>query len=197
MGGFKEAIISVQGEGAFALLKYEGGGHRVQRVPETEAQGRVHTSAATVAVLPEAEEYDVEIKPQDIRVETIKATGPVGQNVNKTESAIRILHLATGLIVHVGDEKSQYKNKSKALRVLRTRLYELKKREEDEARAKERKGQVGSGDRSERIRTYNFPQDRCTDHRLNRNFSLSDIIAGKLDKLFEGLQAYGKEEALR
>lgn len=192
-GGIKEVILSVQGAGAFSALKFEGGGHRVQRVPETENQGRVHTSAATVAVLPEAEEYEVEIKPQEIRIDTVRATGPGGQNVNKTDSAVRITHLPTGLIVHIADEKSQHKNKSKAMRVLRSRLYELKKREEDEARAAERKGQVGSGDRSERIRTYNFPQDRCTDHRLNRNFSLSDIIDGKMDKLVDALHEYGKQ----
>ena len=195
-GGFKEAIVSVQGEGAYSALKLEGGGHRVQRVPETETQGRVHTSAATVAVMPEAEEYEVEIKPQDIIIDCVRATGPGGQNVNKTDSVVRIRHLETGLIVHVADEKSQYKNKSKAMRVLRSRLYELKKRQEDEARAAERKGQVGSGDRSERIRTYNFPQDRCSDHRLNRNFSLGDIIAGKMDKLIEALQEYAKEQDL-
>ncbi|GHS97740.1 peptide chain release factor 1 [Planctomycetales bacterium] len=195
-GGIKEVVVSVQGAGAFSALKYEGGGHRVQRVPETENQGRIHTSAATVAVLPEVEEYEIEIKPQDLRIETIKSTGPGGQNVNKTESAIRILHIPTGLIVHVGDEKSQNKNKSKAMRVLRARLSEMKKREEEAARAKERREQVGSGDRSERIRTYNFPQDRCSDHRLNRNFSLSDIIAGKLDKLVEALQEYDKQQAM-
>ncbi|MDR0867647.1 MAG: peptide chain release factor 1 [Planctomycetota bacterium] len=195
-GGIKEVVVSVQGAGAFSALKYEGGGHRVQRVPETENQGRIHTSAATVAVLPEVEEYEIEIKPQDLRIETIKSTGPGGQNVNKTESAIRILHLPTGLIVHVGDEKSQNKNKSKAMRVLRARLSEMKKREEEAARAKERREQVGSGDRSERVRTYNFPQDRCSDHRLNRNFSLSDIIAGKLDKLVEALQEYDQQQAM-
>lgn len=192
-GGFKEVIISVQGEGAFSALKFEGGGHRVQRVPATESQGRIHTSAATVAVMPEAEEYEVDIKPQDIRLETVRATGPGGQSVNTTDSAVRITHLETGLIVHVADEKSQLKNKAKAMRVLRSRLYELKQREEAEARAAERKGQVGSGDRSERVRTYNFPQDRCTDHRLGKNFSLADIISGKMQKLIDGLLEYGKQ----
>ncbi len=191
-GGFKEIILSVQGEGAFAALKFEGGGHRVQRVPATESQGRIHTSAATVAVMPEAEEYEVEIKPQDIRVETVRATGPGGQSVNTTDSAVRITHLETGLIVHVADEKSQLKNKQKAMRVLRTRLYELKVRQEEEARAAERKGQVGSGDRSERVRTYNYPQDRCTDHRLGKNFSLTDIINGKMQKLVDALIEYGR-----
>ena len=195
-GGFKEVIISVQGEGAFSALKYEGGGHRVQRVPATESQGRIHTSAATVAVMPEAEEYEVEIKPQDIRVETVRATGPGGQSVNTTDSAVRITHLESGLIVHVADEKSQLKNKQKAMRVLRTRLYEMKVREEEEARAAERKGQVGSGDRSERVRTYNYPQDRCTDHRLGKNFSLNDIINGKMQKLVEMLLEYGKLQEL-
>lgn len=195
-GGFKEAIVSVQGEGAFQALKFEGGGHRVQRVPETENQGRIHTSAATVAVLPEAEEYELEIHPQELRIETVRATGPGGQSVNTTDSAVRITHLPTGLIVHVADEKSQLKNKHKAMRVLRSRLYELKKREEEAARAAERKEQVGSGDRSERIRTYNFPQDRCTDHRLGRNFSLNDIIHGKLQKLTEALVEYGKQQEL-
>ena len=191
-GGFKEIILSVQGEGAFAALKFEGGGHRVQRVPATESQGRIHTSAATVAVMPEAEEYEVDIKAQDIRVETVRATGPGGQSVNTTDSAVRITHLETGLIVHVADEKSQLKNKHKAMRVLRTRLYELKVREEEEARAAERKGQVGSGDRSERVRTYNYPQDRCTDHRLGKNYSLTDIINGKLQKLVDALLEYGR-----
>ncbi len=195
-GGFKEIILSVQGEGAFAALKYEGGGHRVQRVPATESQGRIHTSAATVAVMPEAEEYEVEIKAQDIRVETVRATGPGGQSVNTTDSAVRITHLETGLIVHVADEKSQLKNKQKAMRVLRARLYELKVRQEEEARAAERKGQVGSGDRSERVRTYNYPQDRCTDHRLGKNFPLNDIINGKMQKLIDGLIEYGRMQEL-
>ncbi len=191
-GGFKEVILSIQGVGAYAALKFEGGGHRVQRVPATESQGRIHTSAATVAVMAEAEEYEVDIKPQDIRVETVRATGPGGQSVNTTDSAVRITHLETGLIVHVADEKSQLKNKHKAMRVLRTRLYELKMREEEEARAAERKGQVGSGDRSERVRTYNYPQDRCTDHRLGKNFPLGDIINGKMQKLVDQLSEYGK-----
>ncbi len=195
-GGFKEIILSVQGEGAFAALKFEGGGHRVQRVPATESQGRIHTSAATVAVMPEAEEYEVDIKAQDIRVETVRATGPGGQSVNTTDSAVRITHLESGLIVHVADEKSQLKNKQKAMRVLRTRLYELKVREEEAARAAERKGQVGSGDRSERVRTYNYPQDRCTDHRLGKNFSLTDIINGKLQKLVDALLEYGRMQSL-
>ncbi len=192
-GGFKEVIISLQGEGAYTALKFEGGGHRVQRVPATESQGRIHTSAATVAILPEAEEYEVDIKAQDIRVETVRATGPGGQSVNTTDSAVRITHLETGLIVHVADEKSQLKNKHKAMRVLRSRLYELKKREEEAARAAERKGQVGSGDRSERIRTYNYPQDRCTDHRLGKNFPLNDIVSGKMQKMIEALIEYGKQ----
>lgn len=195
-GGFREVILGLQGENVYRDLKYEGGGHRVQRVPVTESQGRIHTSAATVAVLPEAEEYEIEIHQQDLRIETVRATGPGGQSVNTTDSAVRITHLPTGLIVHIADEKSQLKNKAKALRVLRSRLYEMKMREEEEARAAERKGQVGTGDRSERVRTYNFPQDRCTDHRLGRNFSLNDIITGKLDKLIEAMNEYGKQQQL-
>lgn len=195
-GGFREVIISVQGQGAFTELKWEGGGHRVQRVPETESQGRIHTSAATVAVLPEAEEYELEINPQDLKIDTVRSTGPGGQSVNTTDSAVRIQHVPTGLIVHVADEKSQLKNKQKAMRVLRSRLYEIKQREEEAARAAERKGQVGSGDRSERIRTYNYPQDRCTDHRLGRNFSLNDVINGKMQKLVEALQEYAKQQEL-
>lgn len=195
-GGFREVILGIQGENVYRDLKFEGGGHRVQRVPATESQGRIHTSAATVAVLPEAEEYEIEIRQQDLRIETVRATGPGGQSVNTTDSAVRITHLPTGLIVHIADEKSQLKNKAKAMRVLRSRLYEMKMREEEEARAAERKGQVGSGDRSERIRTYNFPQDRCTDHRLGRNFPLNDIIAGKLDKLVEAMNEYGRQKQL-
>ncbi len=195
-GGFREVIISVQGVGAFTELKWEGGGHRVQRVPETESQGRIHTSAATVAVLPEAEEYELEINPQDLKIDTVRSTGPGGQSVNTTDSAVRIQHVPTGLIVHVADEKSQMKNKQKAMRVLRSRLYEMKKREEDALRAAERKEQVGTGDRSERIRTYNYPQDRCTDHRLGKNFSLNDIINGKMQKLVEAMLEYAKQQEM-
>jgi peptide chain release factor 1 len=195
-GGLKEIFVSFQGENVFRDLRFEGGGHRVQRVPETESQGRVHTSAATVAVLPEAEEYDVELKPEDLKIDIQASSGPGGQSVNTTNSAVRITHLPTGMMVMMQEEKSQHKNKAKALRILRSRVYDLKKREEEEKRAAERRGQTGSGDRSERVRTYNFPQNRCTDHRLGANFSLEDIINGKLDKLVAALVEYGKARDL-
>ncbi len=195
-GGFKEIILGIQGENVYRDLKHEGGGHRVQRVPVTESQGRIHTSAATVAVLPEAEEYDIELKPEDLEITTMRATGPGGQSVNTTDSAVRIVHVPTGIQVHMADEKSQHKNKAKALRVLRARVFEAKREKEEAQRAAERKGQVGSGDRSQRVRTYNFPQARCTDHRLGKNFSLDDIIAGKLDKLVEALIDYGRQQEL-
>ena len=195
-GGLREVIFSVQGENVFRDLKHEGGGHRVQRVPQTESQGRIHTSAATVAVLPEAEAYEVELKPEELRIDTQASSGPGGQSVNTTNSSVRITHLPTGLVVFIQEEKSQHKNKAKALRVLRSRLYEMRQREEEAKRAAERRGQTGSGDRSERIRTYNFPQDRCTDHRLGRSFPLSEIIAGDMDKLIEALVEYGKQQDL-
>jgi len=196
-GGFKEVIISVEGENAFRDLRMEGGGHRVQRVPETEAQGRVHTSAATVAIMPEAEEYEIEIKPEELEISIQCSGGPGGQSVNTTQSSVRIIHLPTGITVFMQEEKSQHKNKAKAMRVLRSRLYDLKKAEEDAKRAAERRGQTGSGDRSERVRTYNFPQDRCTDHRLGKNFPLGDIIEGKLDKLVAELVEYARQEDLK
>ncbi len=196
-GGFKEVIVSVEGENAYRDLRMEGGGHRVQRVPETEAQGRVHTSAATVAVMPEAEEYEVEIKPEELQISIQCSGGPGGQSVNTTQSSVRIIHIPTGITVFMQEEKSQHKNKAKAMRVLRSRLYEMKKAEEEAKRAAERRGQTGSGDRSERIRTYNFPQDRCTDHRLAKNFPLADIIEGKLDKLIAELVEYAKQEELK
>ncbi|MCC8190665.1 MAG: peptide chain release factor 1 [Planctomycetes bacterium] len=196
-GGFKEVIVSVEGENVFRDLRMEGGGHRVQRVPETEAQGRVHTSAATVAVMPEAEEYEVEIRPEDLEISIQCSGGPGGQSVNTTQSSVRIIHVPTGITVFMQEEKSQHKNKAKGMRVLRSRLYELKKAEEDAKRAAERRGQTGSGDRSERVRTYNFPQDRCTDHRLGKNFALGDIIDGKLDKLVGELIEYAKQEDLK
>ncbi len=196
-GGFKEVIISVEGENAFRDLRMEGGGHRVQRVPETEAQGRVHTSAATVAIMPEAEEYEIEIKPEELEISIQCSGGPGGQSVNTTQSSVRIIHLPTGITVFMQEEKSQHKNKAKAMRVLRSRLYDLKKAEEDAKRAAERRGQTGSGDRSERVRTYNFPQDRCTDHRLGKNFPLADIIEGKLDKLIAELVEYARQEDLK
>ncbi len=196
-GGFKEVIVSVEGENVFRDLRMEGGGHRVQRVPETEAQGRVHTSAATVAVMPEAEEYEVEIKPEDLQITIQCSGGPGGQSVNTTQSSVRIIHVPTGITVFMQEEKSQHKNKAKGMRVLRSRLYELKKAEEEAKRAAERRGQTGSGDRSERVRTYNFPQDRCTDHRLGKNFALGDVIDGKLDKLIGELVEYAKQQDLQ
>ncbi len=196
-GGFKEVIVSVEGENVFRDLRMEGGGHRVQRVPETEAQGRVHTSAATVAVMPEAEEYEVDIRPEDLQITIQCSGGPGGQSVNTTQSSVRIIHVPTGITVFMQEEKSQHKNKAKGMRVLRSRLYELKKAEEDAKRAAERRGQTGSGDRSERVRTYNFPQDRCTDHRLGKNFALGDIIEGKLDKLIAELVEFAKQEDLK
>jgi peptide chain release factor 1 len=195
-GGFKEIVFGVQGRGVYRDLRHEGGGHRVQRVPETETQGRIHTSAATVAVLPEAEEYEVELRPDELRIEVCRSQGPGGQSVNTTDSAVRVVHEPTGIMVFMQEEKSQHKNKAKALRILRSRVFEAKKREQEEARAAERRGQTGSGDRSERIRTYNFPQDRCTDHRLKKNFPLGDIIQGKLDKLVEELVEYGRQQDL-
>jgi peptide chain release factor 1 len=178
LGGYKEIVASISGKGVFARLKFESGVHRVQRVPATEASGRIHTSAATVAVLPEPEEVDLEIKPEELRIDTMRAGGAGGQHVNKTESAVRILHIPTGIIV-VSAEKSQHQNRRLAMQVLRSRLYELQRQQSDEARAAERKGQVGSGDRSQRIRTYNFPQGRVTDHRIN-------LTLHKLDELLEG-----------
>jgi peptide chain release factor 1 len=179
LGGFKEASALISGRNVFARLKFESGVHRVQRVPETEASGRIHTSAATVAVLPEAQDVDVRIDEKDLRIDVFRASGPGGQSVNTTDSAVRITHLPTGLVVVQQDEKSQHKNKSRALKVLRSRLYELERQKRDDARAAERKSQVGSGDRSQRIRTYNFPQGRVTDHRLN-------LTLYKLDKVMDG-----------
>jgi len=196
LGGLREAIFSVKGKGVFRLLKYESGGHRVQRVPATETQGRVHTSAATVAVLPELEEVAVAINPDDLKIDTMRAGGPGGQKVNKTESAIRITHLPTGIVVKCQDEKSQHKNRAQAMRILKGRLYDRMRQERDRERAQTRKTQIGSGDRSERIRTYNFPQDRCTDHRLDFNLPrIADIMMGKLEPLIDALRR--KERALR
>jgi peptide chain release factor 1 len=180
LGGLKEAQASITGRGVFAKLKFESGVHRVQRVPETESGGRIHTSAATVAVLPEAEEIDVAIEDKDIRVDVFRASGPGGQSVNTTDSAVRITHLASGIVVSQQDEKSQHKNRAKAMTVLRSRIYDAERARADAIRSANRKGQVGSGDRSERVRTYNFPQGRMTDHRINLTlYKLDKIITGE------------------
>ena len=191
LGGCKEASASISGRDVFARLKFESGVHRVQRVPETEAQGRIHTSAATVAVLPEAEEVDVRIDDKDLRIDVFRASGPGGQSVNTTDSAVRITHLPTGLVVIQQDEKSQHKNKARALKVLRARLYEIERQARDNARAAERKSQVGSGDRSERIRTYNFPQGRVTDHRINLTlYKIDKVMSGEaLDEIIDAILA--------
>src|SRR5438270_5396489 len=191
IGGFKEAVASITGRNVFARLKFESGVHRVQRVPETEASGRIHTSAATVAVLPEAEDVDIKIEDKDLRIDVFRSSGPGGQSVNTTDSAVRITHLPTGLVVIQQDEKSQHKNKARAMKVLRARLYELERQARDAARAADRKSQVGSGDRSERIRTYNFPQGRVTDHRINLTLHTIDkVLAGEgLDELVDALVA--------
>jgi peptide chain release factor 1 len=180
-GGFKEVIFSVNGNDIYSYLKYESGVHRVQRIPETETQGRVHTSAATVAVLPEAEEVDIEIKDSDLRIDVFRAGGPGGQSVNTTDSAVRITHMPSGVVVSQQDEKSQHKNKAKALKILRSRVYEAEKRKKDQERSSNRRSQIGSGDRSERIRTYNFPQGRVTDHRINLTLhKLEEFLSGDI-----------------
>jgi peptide chain release factor 1 len=196
-GGFKEVIASVSGAGVFARMKFESGVHRVQRVPATESGGRIHTSAATVAVLPEAEDVDVDIAEQDLRIDVFRASGAGGQHVNTTDSAVRITHIPSGLVVSQQDEKSQHKNKAKALKVLRTRLYELERERAASERADARKSMVGSGDRSERIRTYNFPQGRVTDHRINLTLHrLPEIMAGEMDELIGALIAEDEAERL-
>tara|TARA_B100000886_G_scaffold337548_1_gene298471 strand:+ start:329 stop:1402 length:1074 start_codon:yes stop_codon:yes gene_type:complete len=180
-GGFKEVIFSVNGSNIYSYLKYESGVHRVQRIPETETQGRVHTSAATVAVLPEAEEIDIQIKDTDLRIDVFRAGGPGGQSVNTTDSAVRITHIPSGVVVSQQDEKSQHKNKAKALKILRSRVYEAEKRKKDQERSSNRRNQIGSGDRSERIRTYNFPQGRVTDHRINLTLhKLDEFLSGEI-----------------
>ena len=197
IGGFKEAIASVAGRGVFARLKFESGVHRVQRIPTTESGGRIHTSAATVAVMPEAEEVDVHIDDKDVRIDVFRASGPGGQSVNTTDSAIRITHLPTGIVVSQQDEKSQHKNKAKAMRVLRARLYEHQRQQVDAERAAARKSQVGSGDRSERIRTYNFPQGRITDHRINLTlYKLDRVMDGDLDEAIDALISEDKARLL-
>jgi peptide chain release factor 1 len=197
VGGFKDVVFAVEGEGAWSRLRFESGGHRVQRVPATEAQGRIHTSAATVAVLPEAEDLEIELRPDDLRIETMRAGGAGGQHVNKTESAVRITHVPTGLVAACQDDRSQQRNRASALRMLKARVYEKERARLAAERSAERKSQVGTGDRSDRIRTYNWPQNRVTDHRLNQNFSLEQVLSGKLDPLLDGLVARDREERIK
>jgi len=195
LGGFKEVILGVEGEGVFRKLQYESGGHRVQRVPETEAKGRIHTSAATVAVMAEPEDVEVDIKPDDYRKDIFHASGPGGQHVNKTASAIRLTHYETGVVVSCQDEKSQHKNFAKALRVLKTRIYEARREVENKKRSDERKTKIGSGDRSQRIRTYNFPENRLTDHRINLTlYKLDSILAGNINPVIDALMEYDRQE---
>lgn len=198
LGGYKEVSFMVEGEGAYSRLKYESGVHRVQRVPETESQGRIQTSTVTVAVLPEAEEVEFEINPADLQIDTYRSGGAGGQHVNKTESAIRITHLPTGVVVECQDERSQYKNKEKAMKVLRSRLYERMIQEQTDAIASDRRAQVGTGDRSERIRTYNYPQGRVTDHRIGLTlYKLDSILNGNLDELIDAIVTYYRAEMLK
>ena len=195
LGGFKEIVLGLEGEGVFRMLQYESGGHRVQRVPETETKGRKQTSLATVAVMPEPEDIEIELTPEDYREDKFHASGPGGQHVNKTESAIRLTHLETGIAVSIQDEKSQHKNRQKALRVLKSRLYERKKAEVRKERDDDRKSKIGSGDRSQRIRTYNFPENRITDHRINLTlYKLDYILQGNLQPVIEGLIEYERQE---
>jgi peptide chain release factor 1 len=195
LGGLKEAIVAVRGEEAYGLLRRESGVHRVQRVPATETQGRIHTSAATVAVLPEAEEVDIKIEPQDLKIDVFRSSGPGGQSVNTTDSAVRITHLPTGVVVSQQDQKSQLQNKIKAMEVLRARLLDRMIAEQETARARERRAMVGTGDRSAKIRTYNFPQSRITDHRINLSvYNLADVLDGDLDELVDALRMAGRQE---
>jgi peptide chain release factor 1 len=196
-GGFKEVTFAVKGDGAYSIFKWEGGTHRVQRVPETESQGRIHTSTATVAVMPEAEEIEVEIDPNELKVDVYRSTGPGGQSVNTTDSAVRITHLPTGVVVAMQDEKSQLQNRTKALRVLRARLLELERRRQQEEQSEARRSQIGGGERSEKIRTYNFPDNRVTDHRVNLTVKRLDrIVQGELDEFTEALAAEERRRAL-
>jgi peptide chain release factor 1 len=198
LGGVKEIIINITGEKVYYYLQYESGGHRVQRVPKTEAQGRIHTSAATVAVLPEAEEVEVVIDPKDVRIDRMRASGPGGQKVNKTSSAIRLTHIPTNIVIHIQDEKSQHKNLSKAYKVLRSRLYEKYEQDKAKTRSDERRTLIGSGDRSERIRTYNYPQNRITDHRINLSVhNLDKVIMGDMGDIITKLLQFDREEKLK
>ncbi len=198
LGGFKEIVFSVTGKNVYENMKFESGVHRVQRIPETESGGRIHTSAVTVAVLPEAEETDIQINPEDLKIDVYRSSGPGGQCVNTTDSAVRMTHIPTGLVVICQDEKSQIKNRAKALRVLRSRLYEMEEAKKQKERSEARKNQVGSGDRSERIRTYNFPQNRLTDHRINLTlYKLDLIINGELDELLDALKIEFREQLLK
>jgi peptide chain release factor 1 len=197
-GGFKEVILNIQGKAVYSKLKFESGTHRVQRVPDTESQGRIHTSAVTVAILPQVDDIDIKINPAELKVDVFRSSGPGGQSVNTTDSAVRITHVPTGLIVTCQDEKSQHKNKDKAMKVLRARLYDQEQRKQQDELARERKQQVGSGDRSERIRTYNFPQERVTDHRIGLTLhKLSQTMEGSLDEIIDALNIYYQSEALR
>ncbi|MDD6645225.1 MAG: peptide chain release factor 1 [Oscillospiraceae bacterium] len=198
LGGYKEISFMVNGDGAYSKLKYESGTHRVQRVPETESSGRVHTSAVTVAVLPEADDVEVDINPNDLKIDTFRSSGAGGQHINKTSSAIRITHLPTGMVVECQDERSQYKNKDKAMKVLKSRLLQIEQDRQNEEISENRKSQVGSGDRSEKIRTYNFPQSRVTDHRIGLTlYKLDDILNGNIDEVIDALIAYDRAEKLK
>ncbi len=198
LGGFKEISFMIEGEGAYSRFKYESGVHRVQRVPDTETQGRIHTSTVTVAVLPEAEDVELEINPNDLKIDTFRSSGAGGQHINKTSSAIRVTHLPTGTVVECQDERSQFKNKDKALKILRSRLLDVAQREHDEAIASDRKSQVGTGDRSERIRTYNYPQGRITDHRIGLTiYKLEQALNGDIDEVIDALITHYRTEALK